>query len=152
MQYNTFPLQQAMEFKSKISFLKEVPKNHTISYGCTFTTVKDSIIATIPMGYADGLSRLLSNKGYVLVRGQRVPIVGRVCMDQTMLDVTSVPHVQMGDVVTLFGRDEGNFLTINEVASLMNTISYEVVCLVGKRVPRVYKQNGSIVHIKNHLL
>jgi alanine racemase len=150
--HHAYPLQQAMDFKSKISSLKSVPKNHTISYGCTFRTEKDSMIATIPVGYADGISRLLSNRGFFLVMGQRVPIIGRVCMDQTMLDVTSVSHVQIGDEVTLFGKYEKSFLSIDELASLMNTINYEIVCSVGKRVPRVYIQNGGIVQIKNHIL
>ncbi|MFD0679184.1 MULTISPECIES: alanine racemase [unclassified Paenibacillus] len=135
------PILQAMGFKTKISALKTVPANHPVSYGCTFKPNKDSRIATIPVGYADGLSRLLSNKGYVLVHGQRVPIIGRICMDQTMIDVTSVSHVLVGDEVTLFGWSEESLLPVDELADCMNTINYEVVCSIGKRVPRVYVRN-----------
>jgi alanine racemase len=149
---NEYPLQQAMSFKSKISSVKSVPKNHIVSYGCTFTTEQDSIIATVPVGYADGFSRLFSNRGYVLVQGHRIPIVGRVCMDQTMLDVTSMSNIQIGDEVVLFGTQGNSVLSIDELASLIDTINYEIVCSVGKRVPRVYKQFTRIVGIKNQLI
>ncbi|NOU96568.1 alanine racemase [Paenibacillus sp. LMG 31456] len=149
---NNHPICQAMSFKTKISALKTVAANCPVSYGCTFKPIKDSRIATIPVGYADGLSRLLSNKGYVLVHGQRVPIIGKICMDQTMLDVTSLPHIQVGDEVTLFGWSEESLLSVDEIADYMNTINYEVVCSVGKRVPRVYVRNGQIISAQNHLI
>lgn len=152
VRHDAYPIRQAMDLKTKISAVKHVPRNQAISYGCTFRTASDSTIATIPIGYADGLSRLLSNKGFALVRGLRVPIVGRVCMDQTMLDVTSIPPVHIGDEVTLFGHSEESFIAIDETATLMNTINYEVVCAVGKRVPRVYTQKGRVVQAKNHLI
>lgn len=136
----TDEFQKAMQFKSSIASLKQVGTDEWISYGCTARTEQHSLIATMPAGYADGLSRLLSNKGFVLVRGQRVPIVGRVCMDQTMLDVTTVPNVQLDDEVVLFGQSQGAHLSMDEMASWINTINYEVVCSVGKRVPRIYER------------
>jgi alanine racemase len=148
----SFPLREAMQLKTKISFVKTVNKNKPVSYGLTFVTEMDSLVATLPVGYADGLSRQLSNTGLVLVRGKRVPIIGRVCMDQTMIDVTSLPDLSAGEEVTLFGMSEGDGISIRETAALMNTIPYEVVCLVGKRVPREYVRHGEMVSTSNHLI
>lgn len=131
-------LRPAMSLKSRIVFLKEVPAGTGISYGRTFVTRRESRIATLPLGYADGYSRLLSNCGQVLVRGKRAPVVGRVCMDQTMIDVTDVEGAAEGDEVVLFGRQGEAFLPVEELAAKMGTISYEVLCLVGERVPRFY--------------
>ncbi|WP_338130635.1 alanine racemase C-terminal domain-containing protein [Cohnella ginsengisoli] len=103
-----------------------------------------------PLGYADGLSRQLSNNGFALVRGARVPIVGRVCMDQTMIDVTSLPDVKTGDEVAFFGRSGDERISLHEVASRMGSISYEVVCLIGKRVPRFYTSSDTIVTSPTH--
>jgi alanine racemase len=151
-QHDLYPLEQAIHFKTKISSLKFVTKNQSIGYGCTYKPKRDSLIATIPAGYADGLSRTLSNRGTVLVNDMRVQIVGRVCMDQTMLDVTSVPNVKIGDEVILYGGSKESFISIHEIAEHMNTISYEVVCSIGKRVPRVYIENGINVEVNNHLV
>ena len=131
-------LRQAMTLKTKIAFLKEVSPGDTVSYGRTFTASRQTKVATIPIGYADGYNRLLSNKASALVRGKRVPVIGRVCMDQTMLDVTDVPGVSVGDEVVLYGSQGSEFISIEEAASLLGTISYEVVCSISKRVPRVY--------------
>ncbi|OIJ08530.1 alanine racemase [Anaerobacillus arseniciselenatis] len=133
-----FPLKQAMHFKTKVSAVKQVPAGRMISYGCTFSTDKTTNIATIPVGYADGLSRLLSNKGQFLIKNKQVPIIGRICMDQTMLDVTHLPTIDTETEVTIFGSSDTSFISIDEVADHMGTINYEVVCLIGKRVPRVY--------------
>ncbi|MBM7704125.1 alanine racemase [Metabacillus iocasae] len=133
-------LKQAMSFKTSIAFVKEVEAGQPISYGCTYVPEHTSMIATLPVGYADGLSRLLSNKGYMMTKESKVPIVGRVCMDQTMIDVTNLEHAEVGEEVTIFGYDHHAFQSVDEVASLMGTINYEVVCLIGKRVPRVYKK------------
>lgn len=130
-------LRQSMTLKTKIVFLKELPPGRTVSYGRTFTTTAPTLVATIPIGYADGYNRLLSNKGTALVRGRRVPVIGRVCMDQTMLDVTDVPDVSVGDEVVLYGSQGGEHISIDEIAELLWTIPYEVVCAVSKRVPRV---------------
>jgi len=141
----SYPLEEAMQLKTTISHLKTVPPLRPVSYGLTYTTKRESLIATLPVGYADGLSRQLSNQAAVLIRGTRVPIVGRICMDQTMVDVTSIPDARIGDEVTIFGTSSDVRLSIHEVASQMRTIPYETVCLIGKRVPRVYVRNGEQV-------
>lgn len=125
----------AMKFKTQVGFVKEVSPQVSISYGRTYFTNKPSLIATLPIGYADGWSRLLANKATVLVRGQQAPLVGRVCMDQCMIDVTDIPGVVPGDEVLLFG---GADLPVEKIADYMGTINYEIVCMVGKRVPRFY--------------
>jgi alanine racemase len=131
-------LQQAMTLITKIAWLKKVAKSQPISYGCTYTPSTERVIATLPIGYADGLSRQLSNCGQFLVHGQKVLVAGRVCMDQTMVDVTSGPPCQQGDEVIIFGGNGEAFQSVDEIALLMGTINYEVVCLIGKRVPRIY--------------
>lgn len=146
-------LKPAMTLKANIILVKNVEKGTSISYGRTFTTKRDSKIATIPIGYADGYSRRLSNKGKVLVNGQVAPIVGRICMDQCMIDVTDLTgDVKVGDEVVLFGKQGNASLPIEEVASGMGTINYEVSCIIGKRIPRVYIQNGKISNVLNYLL
>jgi len=125
----------AMKFKTQVGFVKEVSPQVSISYGRTYFTNKPSLIATLPIGYADGWSRLLANKAKVLVRGQQAPLVGRVCMDQCMIDVTDIPGVALGDEVLLFG---GTDLPVEKIADYMGTINYEIICMVGKRVPRFY--------------
>ncbi len=130
-------LEQAFSLKTKIASLKEIRKSQPVSYGCTYRPDRDSMIATLPVGYADGLSRKLSNTGSVGIRDRKVPIVGRICMDQTMINVTAVADCRPGEEVTLIGR--GSYApSVDELADLMETINYEVVCLIGKRVPRVY--------------
>lgn len=141
----SFPLQEAMQLKTSISYIKPVKENRPVGYGLSYTTQRESLIATLPVGYADGLSRQLSNNGFALVRGAHVPIVGRVCMDQTMIDVTSQPDVKAGDEVVLFGASGDERISIGEVAACMNTIPYETVCLIGKRVPRIYTRNDKFV-------
>jgi alanine racemase len=131
-------LRPAMQLKTRVAYVKQVPAGTSISYGRKFTTNSPSIIATLPLGYADGWSRLLSNKAEVLIHGQRAPLVGRVCMDQCMVDVTRIPGVRPGDEVVLFGVQGEQFLPVEEVASHMGTINYEMVCLISKRVPRIY--------------
>ncbi|MDD5504932.1 MAG: alanine racemase [Candidatus Omnitrophica bacterium] len=132
-------IKPALSLKSRIVFLKSVPPGRIISYGATHTTDRHTKIATIPIGYGDGLSRGLSNIGHALVRGVRVPIVGRICMDQTMLDVGNVSHVKKSDAVTLIGSQSGLSITVDEIAGLCDTIPYEVVCWFNKRIPRKYK-------------
>ena len=124
-----------MVLKTQVAFLKTLPAGCDIGYGRTFTTKKESRIATIPMGYADGVSRHLSNKGCMVVRGKRAPIVGRVCMDQIMLDVTDIPDVAVGDDVIVYGGPE---LPAEEVATTAGTISYEMFCVLHPRIPRIY--------------
>ncbi len=144
-------LRQAMTLKARISHLKHVPARTGLSYGLTYETERESVIVTIPVGYADGYKRALTNRGYVGIGGVRAPIVGRVCMDQCMIDVTGVPDVRMGDEVTLIGMPGGIAPDGEEMARLLDTITHEVTCQITRRVPRVYTRNGKVVAIKNYL-
>ncbi|MDI6783369.1 MAG: alanine racemase [bacterium] len=134
-------LQSAMSLKSRVIYLKRAKPGRTISYGRTYITKKNTTIATISAGYRNGYPRLLSNLGEVLIHGNRVPIIGRICMDQFMVDVTRIPNVQLGDEVVLFGNQGKNQIEIDEVAQWASTISYEIVCSVGRLNKRVYKPN-----------
>ncbi|HKL12272.1 MAG TPA: alanine racemase [Halanaerobiales bacterium] len=134
-----FKLKPALSWKAQIVYLKEVPPGTGISYGATYITKKKAKIATIPMGYADGYARLLSNKGEVLINGQRAPIRGRVCMDQFMVDVTHIDDVKIGDEVVLIGKQGDAEFSATEMADLIGTINYEITCDITKRVPRIYK-------------
>jgi alanine racemase len=131
-------LRPVLSLVTRIVFLKRVPAGVPISYGRTFVTKRESVIATIPIGYADGYNRGLSNRGEAIVRGIRVPVAGRVCMDMTMLDVTDVPGVSEGDGVVLIGSQGNERITADDIAVQTGTISYEVLCGISSRVPRVY--------------
>lgn len=135
-------LEPALELKSRISFLKEIAPGTAVSYGGTFVAEKYMKIATVPVGYADGYPRSLSNRGWVLIRGKRAGILGRVCMDQFMVDVTDIPGVRPGDEVTLIGRDGEDCISVEEFGDLSGRFSYEFVCGISKRVPRIYIRNG----------
>lgn len=135
-------LRPALTLKTVVSQVHQIAPGTTVSYGRTFTAKKKMTIATLPVGYADGYSRLLSNTGQVLIRGQRANIIGRICMDQCMIDVSKLPSVQRGEPVTLIGTDGTEQITADEIADKMHTINYEVPCLIGKRVPRVYFRQG----------
>lgn len=144
-------LTPAMELKSHIICLKEVEKGVGISYGATYVTSEKTKVATVSVGYGDGYRRSLSNKGYVLIRGQKAPILGRVCMDQFMVDVTHIKDVQRGDVVTLLGKDGDMEITAEELAGMAGeTFNYEIVCDIGKRIPRVFYRHGEIVAMKDY--
>lgn len=144
-------LTPSMELKSHIIHLKEVEAGIGISYGATYVTKSRTKVATIPVGYGDGYRRSLSGRGYVLIRGHRAPILGRVCMDQFMVDVTDIPGVCRGDIVTLLGKDGGMEITAEELASLAGgTFNYELVCDIGKRVPRVFYKGGEIAGMKDY--
>lgn len=142
-----FPLYPAMSLKSHIVYIKELEAGEGISYGHIFVTKRKSKIATIPVGYADGYPRALSSKGRVLVRGQYAPIVGRVCMDQFMIDVTDIEGVSELDEVTLVGTDGDNRISVEEVANMAGSFNYEFVCGISKRVPRVYIEDGKVTQI-----
>lgn len=131
-------LKPALAFKSRVTYLKRIPKGTPLSYGCTYVTPAETTIATVPVGYADGFSRRLSNRGQVIIRGKRYPVVGRVTMDLTMANVSDA-KIEVGDEVTLIGEQDGQLISADEVAHIEETISYEVVCGIGKRVPRIYK-------------
>lgn len=137
---NKVGLKPVMSLKSRIIYLKQVPPKTGISYGRIFTTSRETTVATLPAGYADGFSRSLSNLGQVIVRGMRAPVVGRVCMDMTMVDVTDIPGASVGDEVTIIGGmdDEGTGISANDIAAWTGTISYEILCRIGERVDRVY--------------
>jgi alanine racemase len=136
-------LRPVMSFRTRVAQVKNVPAGTGVSYGHRFRADRPTILAAIPVGYADGYNRLLSNKGEVLVRGRRAKVAGTVCMDWTLLDVTDIPEVAVGDQVTLLGRDNGNTITAEEWAERVGSISYEVFCQVSKRVPRVYRDSGA---------
>ena len=127
-----------MELKSRISAVRALPAGTLVSYGRTFALKRDSVLAVLPVGYADGIHRLCSNHMDVLIHGQRAPIVGRVCMDMCMVDVTDIPGVQGEDVATVYGKDGEENLPIEEAAHTAGTIQYELLCAISERVPRVY--------------
>lgn len=135
---NRIHLQPAMEWKARISYVKQVEPGISISYGGTFTASEPMVVATVPVGYADGMKRDLSGRGRVLVHGEYAPILGRVCMDQFMIDVTRIPGVKMGDLVTIWGRDGDREIPVEEIAELSHSFNYEFVCSVTPRVPRKY--------------
>ncbi len=140
--YKLFP---ALEFKSHISFVKTVDKGFPISYGSTYITDKEMTVATVPVGYGDGYPRYLSNKGEVLVHGTRCKILGRVCMDQFMIDVSHLDNVQIADEVTLIGTDRNETITIEEVSDAEHRFNYEFCCLITPRVPRFYIKDGKVI-------
>jgi alanine racemase len=127
-----------MELKSRISAVRTLPAGTVVSYGRTFTLKRDSVLAVLPIGYADGLHRICSNHMDVLIHGRRAPVVGRVCMDMCMVDVTDIPNVRPDDTVTIYGRDGREILSIEETAYAAGTVQYELLCAISERVPRVY--------------
>ena len=131
-------LKPAMSLKSHVVYVKDIEPGTPVSYGGTYVAERPRRVATIPVGYADGYCRGLSNTGSVLIHGKRAPICGRVCMDQFMVDVTDIPDVKIGDEVTLIGRDGDEVITMEEVGSLSGRFNYEFACDLGKRIPRVY--------------
>lgn len=138
-----------MSFKSVISMIKRLPAGMDISYGRTFTTPRDMTVATVTVGYADGYQRKLAEDGYVLLHGKRAKIIGRICMDQMMIDVTDIPQAAVGDTVTLFGRDGDEEITVDSIAARLGTINYELVCIIGKRVTRVFKSGSDVVAVRS---
>lgn len=149
VQKDKLSLTPAMELKAWVSYVKELEPGIEIGYGGTYTTTRTTKVATIPVGYADGYPRCLSNTGRVLIHGQSAPIIGRVCMDQFMVDVTDIENVLEGDIVTLFGKDGEEEISIEEIAGMSHSFHYEFVCDVGKRVPRVFYRNGKVVETKD---
>ncbi len=139
------PLKPAMELISHVTHVKWVEAGTPISYGGTFVTDKRTRVATIPVGYGDGYPRSLSNKGYVLIKGKKAPILGRVCMDQFMVDVTEISNVQFGDKVTLIGEDGSEKLPVEVLSDLSGRFNYEFVCALSKRIPREYIRHGEVV-------
>ena len=151
-QNQNIDVKPALSLKARISNVKREHAGERISYGGTYETAEGDVIATLPVGYADGLMRLMSNNGEVLVHGKRCKIVGRVCMDQCMINVTDVPDVKIGDEVVLIGSQGDDRISIEEVVNRIPTIPHEIFCDINRRVPRVYLKNGEIVKITQYLL
>lgn len=144
------PLRAAMSLYSHIVYCKTIHAGQSVSYGGLFTAQKDTRVATIPVGYGDGYPRSLSGKGYVLIHGKKAPILGRVCMDQFMVDISEIPGAMEGDRVTLLGADGQERITAEELGELSGRFNYEFVCDLGKRIPRVYRQHGEITEVKDY--
>ncbi|WP_410982319.1 alanine racemase [Bacillus cereus] len=144
-------LQPALSLKSKVAHIKHAKKNRGVSYGNTYVTTGEEWIATVPIGYADGYNRQLSNKGHALINGIRVPVLGRVCMDQLMLDVTNAMPVHVGDEVVFYGKQGEKEIPVEEIADMLGTINYEVTCMLDRRIPRVYKENDETTAVVNIL-
>lgn len=142
---------EVMSLKARLSHVKEIEEGTGVSYGLKYKTERTEIIGTLPLGYADGFTRLYSFAASGIINGEKRPIVGRICMDQCMINLTGI-DAKIGDEVTLFGKKEGISISIDEVASYIDTINYEVVCMINKRVPRVYTSQGHIVKIRDYVL
>ena len=145
-------LRPALQWLSRITHVKTLPAGREISYGGTYVTTRDTVVATVPVGYADGYRRNLSGKFYVLIHGKRAPILGRICMDQMMVDVTGIPEAQTGDRVTLVGTDGEETITMEQIAAQADSFNYEFVCGISRRVPRIYVSGGKTVHSVHYLL
>lgn len=141
----------AMSLRSRITYVKTVPAETGIGYGWTYVTEKETRIATVPVGYGDGYKRALSNQSRVLIHGVSAPVIGRICMDQLMVDVTQIPEVQIGDWVTLFGRDGEEQISIEELADASSSFNYEFLCGITRRVPRVYTWNGKVAGVLDYM-
>ena len=146
------PLKPALHWYSRITHVKTLPAGREISYGGTYVTTAPTRVATVPVGYADGYRRSLSGKFYVLIHGKKAPILGRICMDQMMVDVTDIPQAAIGDRVVLVGSDGAEVITVEAIAEAAGSFNYEFVCGVSRRVPRYYLQEGEIVHTVHYLL
>lgn len=145
-------LEPALSLKARIAFVKEmVTEPRTVSYGATYVAKPDEIIATIPIGYADGYSRALSNRGFMLFRGKRMPIAGRVTMDMTMISLGEMKAKQ-GEEVVIYGRQKGGEISVDEIAEMLNTINYEVIATLSRRVPRFYRRGGKIIKISTPVM
>ena len=144
-------LKPALQFLSKVTFVKTLPAGREISYGGTYVTTKETRVATVPVGYADGYRRSLSGKFYCLVHGKKAPILGRICMDQMMVDVTDIPQTQPGDRVTLVGTDGMQTITMEQIAAAADSFNYEFVCGISRRVPRIYVRDGKNIHSVHYL-
>ena len=145
-------LRPALRWHSRIAHLKTLEPGRQVSYGGDFTTCRQTKVATIPVGYGDGYRRTLSGKFYVLIRGHKAPILGRVCMDQIMVDVTDIPGICLSDPVTLLGKNGDLAITAEEMGIAAGSFNYETVCAITRRVPRVYLQNGQVILSRNYLL
>ncbi len=151
MKHTGIELRPALSLYSRIIYIKEIPAGTAVSYGGTFVAERTMRIATIPVGYGDGYPRSLSGKGYVLIRGRKAPILGRVCMDQFMVDVSHISDAQEDDTVTLIGRDGAENITMEKLGGLSGRFHYEFACDLGRRIPQVYMYNGEVIHVESFL-
>ena len=145
-------IRPALQWLSRVTHVKTLPAGREISYGGTYVTTKETRVATVPVGYADGYRRALSGKFHVLIRGKKAPILGRVCMDQMMVDVTDIPDVQLNDRVVLVGRSGDEEITMETIAAAADSFNYEFICGISRRVPRIYSRSGKTVHSVHYLL
>lgn len=148
--HKAIPIKPALSLYSTIVYVKNISAGESVSYGGLFTATKDTRVATIPLGYGDGYPRSLSGKGYVLICGKRAPILGRVCMDQFMVDVSEIPEAGVGERVTLLGFDGREHISAEELGELSGRFNYELACDLGKRIPRVYVHDEKIVYVKDY--
>ena len=146
------PLEPALQWLSRVTHVKTLPAGREISYGGTYVTSRPTVVATIPVGYADGYRRSLSGKFYVLIHGKRAPILGRICMDQMMVDVTHIPDVSVNDRVVLVGRFDDEEITMEAISAAADSFNYEFVCGISRRVPRLYCRQGKTIHSVHYLL
>lgn len=152
MDVNAMGIRPALSWYSKISYIKHLEPGCEISYGGTFTTTRPTVVATLPVGYGHGYPRALSNCFYVLIHGKRAPILGRVCMDQLMVDVTDIPDVNEADVAVLVGKSGQEEITVEEISAAAGSFNYEFLCNIARRVPRLYYQGGKLIETHNYLL
>ena len=145
-------IRPALQWLSRVAHVKTLPAGYSISYGGTFVTERETVVATVPVGYADGYRRSLSGKFYVLIHGEKAPILGRICMDQLMVDVTDIPDVKLDDTVTLVGRDGDEEITVEAIAAAADSFNYEFICGISRRVPRIYCRDGKQVRSVHYLL
>lgn len=144
-------LKKAISIKTQVAHVKILDKNEYVSYGRKFKTERKSIIATLPIGYADGYSRALTGKAKVIINGKFAPVVGTICMDQCMIDVTDIGDVHVGDEVIVLGKDKDLKFDADDMAKAMGTINYEVLCMIKQRIPRVYIEDGKVKSIRNYI-
>lgn len=149
---NLLDIKPILSWYSRVIYIKTLPAGRSVGYGATFVTERPTVVATIPVGYADGYSRSLSNRFHVLIRGKKAPILGRVCMDQMMVDVTDIPGVREDDPVVLIGTDGNETITMEEIAEQAGSFNYEFPCSISRRVPRLFRHDGKIVEETNYLL
>jgi len=149
---NDIDLKPVMTFKTKIYHVKSIAEGEGVSYNYKWKAKRDSVIATIPVGYSDGYPRTMTDVGQVTIHGRKAPVIGVICMDQCMVDVTDIANVQVGDEVTLYGDGKNNTLSIEEVAKLGHTNKNEILTRITRRTPRVYIENGEVINVVNHLL
>jgi alanine racemase len=148
---NQIELKPVMQLKTNIVHIKKVPKDFSVGYGRSFITKKESVIATLPVGYADGYTRALNGKAKVIVKGEFSPVVGKICMDQCMIDVSHIKNVSIGDEVILIGSSGDKKFDADDMAEVLGTINYEVICMISRRVPRVYIKDGMVIKVRNYV-